>query len=80
VRHSGARTCCVGLEADGDVLVVVVEDDGSGLPQQPSDGVGLASMRRRAGSLGGTWTARPAIGGGTRIEVRLPTGRPEVRV
>lgn len=72
VRHSGAGHCDVVVEADDARLVVVVEDDGTGLPQQPRDGVGLSSMRRRARSLGGTWTAQARTGGGTRVEVVLP--------
>jgi signal transduction histidine kinase len=80
VRHSGAHTCRVAVHVDGGrlVLVLVVEDDGSGLPQQPRDGVGLASVRRRAAGLGGTWTAGPREGGGTRVEVCLPLVRTEV--
>ncbi len=74
VRHSGATTCRVGLTSEPDGLHLVVEDDGNGLPAQPRDGVGLVSMRRRAAELGGTWTVSPRVGGGTRVEVVLPTG------
>ena len=79
VRHSGARHCRVRLEVVADQLLVLVEDDGSGLPAQPRSGVGLTSMRTRAAELGGTWTARPRPGGGTSVEVHLPlVGRPVV--
>lgn len=54
VRHSGARHCAVEVRADDAGLVLVVTDDGVGLPQQPRDGVGLTSMRRRVLGLGGT--------------------------
>lgn len=76
VRHSGARTCRIRLAADAGSLHVTVEDDGNGMPVQPRDGVGLASMRRRALELGGTWEVGACPGGGTRIEVRLPNGLP----
>lgn len=76
VRHSSATTCRVAVTAEGSALHLQVEDDGSGLPAQPRDGVGLVSMRRRAAELGGTWTAGPRPGGGTRVEVALPLGRP----
>lgn len=72
VRHSGARNCLVVVAVCGDVLVLRVEDDGTGLPRQPRDGVGLPSMRRRAAELGGTWRVLARSGGGTRVEVELP--------
>jgi len=76
VRHSGARTCRVAVMVDAGALRLGVDDDGTGLPTQPRDGVGLVSMRRRAAELGGTWTAAPRPGGGTRVRVVLPLGRP----
>jgi signal transduction histidine kinase len=72
VRHSRARSCSVEVEFDGTRLSVQVDDDGSGLPTQPRDGVGLSSMRRRAAELGGTWSVSDRPGGGTRIRVELP--------
>ena len=72
VRHSGAQTCTVEVQLDGTRLCVQVDDDGTGLPTQPRDGVGLSSMRRRAAELGGTWSALPRPGGGTRVVVELP--------
>jgi signal transduction histidine kinase len=78
VRHSGARRCRVRLEEAGGELLVLVEDDGHGLPAQPRAGIGLTSMRARAAELGGTWTARPRDGGGTAIEVGLPLVGPAV--
>lgn len=75
VRHSGARTCRVRVTADDAALRLVVDDDGTGLPAQPRDGVGLASMRRRAAELGGVWTAGPRPDGGTRVQVELPLSR-----
>lgn len=75
VRHSRASTCRVAVTADAGTLLLVVDDDGTGLPTQPRDGVGLVSMRRRAADLGGTWTAGPRPGGGTRVQVSLPLRR-----
>lgn len=76
LRHSGARRCTVLVAAVGGELQVRVDDDGSGLPTQPRDGVGLTSMRRRAAELGGTWSVATQPGGGTRVDVGLPLGRP----
>jgi signal transduction histidine kinase len=73
VRHSGAGHCRVAVTVEPAGLRLLVEDDGNGLPAQPRDGVGLVSMRRRTAGLGGTWSAGPRPGGGTRVEVLLPT-------
>ena len=52
VTHADARTCQVRLWFDSELHVEVV-DDGVGAAEV-SNGVGLASMRQRAGELGGS--------------------------
>ncbi|MGM0576532.1 MAG: sensor histidine kinase [Myxococcota bacterium] len=75
-RHADAGRVDVRLERldDGGVRLRV-DDDGVGLPPEPtrgSTGLGLESVRERAGAFGGTarWEASPA--GGARLDVRLP--------
>ena len=75
VRHAGARTCRVHLEA-GDRLRVEVADDGAGLPTTGGPGTGLDSMRERAAELGGEVAIGRRNGGGTRVVALLPIGRP----
>jgi two-component system NarL family sensor kinase len=70
-RHAHARHCTVALSVDGR-LHVTVEDDGTGLPAQPSPGVGIQSMRARAADIGGQLRLGPADGGGTRVDADLP--------
>jgi signal transduction histidine kinase/ligand-binding sensor domain-containing protein len=73
VRHSGASTATIVLEADDDVLKLTVEDDGCGFDVAlPSNGEGLASMARRMKQIGGTaeWNSEP--GRGTRFTAALP--------
>lgn len=79
VRHSGARHVAVrlegvrGVEGDGRGLEVTVQDDGDGIPDDAMAGVGLASMRRRAEELGGTFTVGSgAAGSGTCVRAVLP--------
>ncbi|MDX1657958.1 MAG: sensor histidine kinase [Nitriliruptorales bacterium] len=68
VRHSQARTVLVTLEAEGDLLSLIVEDDGRGIPDQARpDGVGLRAMRARAERLGAQLTIRDRRGGGTVV-------------
>ena len=72
LRHARASRCEVRLEVDG-ALVVSVSDNGIGLPAQTRpDGIGLASMRQRAGDLGGCCTVTPAVPSGVIVQARLP--------
>jgi signal transduction histidine kinase len=71
VKHARARTCYVRVAAEGD-LRLEIEDDGIGLPNRPTSGLGLRSMEERAAELGGTCVVEPMPGGGTRVAVRLP--------
>jgi PAS domain S-box-containing protein len=72
-RHSHADTCRVSLLRDGEVAVLVVEDDGVGFEGTPtSGGQGLGNLRSRAERLSGSITIGPAEDRGTRVEVRLP--------
>ncbi|HVL85884.1 MAG TPA: sensor histidine kinase [Pseudonocardia sp.] len=74
VRHAGARTATVRVAADARRLELEVRDDGAGLPAAPARGVGLSSMRERAGELGGTLSVTAAPGGGTVVRAALPLG------
>jgi signal transduction histidine kinase len=71
VRHAQAHTCVVCLTL-GDALIVVIRDDGTGLPPGGRAGVGLTSMRERSAELGGTCVIETAPGRGTCIRVELP--------
>ncbi len=55
LRHSGARLVRVRVHGDAGGLVLEVVDDGCGIPPDVVAGVGLASMRRRATSVGGSF-------------------------
>jgi|SoiMethySBSTD1v2_1073268.scaffolds.fasta_scaffold27251_5 two-component system, NarL family, sensor kinase len=78
VAHAEASNVLVRLsDMDGSVLLLV-EDDGVGLPADQlserlaTGHIGLASQRVRVEAAGGTLVVTPAHGGGTRVEVRLP--------
>jgi signal transduction histidine kinase len=71
VRHAQAKSCIVRLAVNEDVALDVV-DDGVGIPEERSGGVGLSSMRERAAELGGTCVIEPALEGGTRVSVWMP--------
>jgi signal transduction histidine kinase len=70
-EHGRADNCLVGLALD-DNLCLAIADDGLGLPETVTPGVGLVSMRERAEELGGKFKIHPRLGGGTKVEVSLP--------
>ncbi|MEO7268618.1 MAG: ATP-binding protein [Knoellia sp.] len=72
-RHANATTCWVRLAREPDRLVVVVEDDGVGMPSARLRGVGITSMVERAAELGGTCTIGNRSMGGTIVRAELPT-------
>ncbi len=73
VRHSCATAVTVVFTPVEHELRLVVQDNGRPVNGAWVSGVGLASMRERAGELGGTVVAGPQATGG-RVEVTLPCG------
>lgn len=73
-RHAGASNCEVRLSLDYEAgaLNLEVSDDGRGIGEDYSPGVGLSSMRERAEELGGTCVVEPVPSGGTLVKARLP--------
>lgn len=80
LRHAGARTVNVRLATDDEHVVLEVADDGSGFDAaervqangELQGGLGLASMRDRACSIGGTLTIDAAPGRGTTVRLEVP--------
>ena len=73
VKHSGARTCRIALDAgDEGYTTLEVEDDGRG-PGGADHGTGLEGLADRARALGGTLEAGPSDGRGFLLRVRLGT-------
>jgi signal transduction histidine kinase len=72
-RHADATTCRVRLVRDREGgFLLEVDDDGSGFdPSTLSAGMGLANLRERAGSLGGTLEIVSGDGEGTTLRVFL---------
>jgi two-component system, NarL family, sensor histidine kinase DevS len=72
-QHAGASNVDVVVEAR-DELLLVVADDGAGLPERIEHGQGLRNMERRALELGGRAEVRPGEVVGTVVEWRVPLG------
>jgi signal transduction histidine kinase len=71
IRHAQARTCSVRLWLD-DALYLSITDDGVGLPEEGRAGVGMISMRERAGELGGVCRIEPAAPRGVCVSAQFP--------
>ena len=79
LRHSGARHATVTLRWSPTHLDVEVEDDGRGVPAEPTNGGhGLVGIRERVALYGGTVRLEPATGGGTRLAATLPLEGPRM--
>jgi signal transduction histidine kinase len=73
VKHSHARHATVRLVRRSAGLVLTVTDFGCGFDEsQPSEGLGMRSMRQRAQLLNGTVSVHTFKSGGTRIRVEIP--------
>jgi signal transduction histidine kinase len=77
VRHARPRTVRITMtdQPQPGQWELAVADDGVGMEQSPElsarQGFGLASMRQRAGAIGGEWQIESQPGRGTRVSVRM---------
>jgi len=79
LRHSGAGMVWVRLARTARRVALEIGDDGHGFaPAAPSGGVGLASMRERAASVGGTLTLKSGRTG-TLVRMTAPVKPPGSR-
>lgn len=73
VKHANANVVTVQGWQQEQRLMLVIEDDGGGLPNDSGQpGFGLTGMRERVSALGGTLTI--SCTHGTRVSVNLPLG------
>jgi len=75
LKHSAAKSMDITLNMDGDGIVMLIWDDGKGIPagQLTATGShGMASMRHRVRALGGRLDVRSAASGGTTLLVQIP--------
>jgi signal transduction histidine kinase len=75
-RHAGASRVRVRLDADGGQATLTVTDDGPGFTgdaqERLRDRGGLAGIRERVTSLGGSIELGNVNGGGAEVRVRIP--------
>ncbi|MFA5451310.1 MAG: ATP-binding protein [Dehalococcoidales bacterium] len=78
-KHSKARHVKVAIEESNSHLEITITDDGNGfdydahLAREDIDkGYGLAVIRERAESVGGTISVLSSLGHGTTVNIRVP--------
>ena len=79
-KHADASSVEVALDREGDVVTLMVRDDGKGFPTAQAPGrnsFGLLGMRERVGLLKGEVRIESQPGHGTTVELRLPVGSRE---
>ena len=76
-RHAYGQRVRLTLEQTDESTILLVEDDGQGVPAQPTNGLGLIGMRERLSQLGGTLTIETSDWGGVRLRAALPLDRGE---
>ncbi len=74
VRHGKADTIRIRLAENDRRLELIVEDNGTGLPDRHErpEGLGLHTMMYRARALGGSLAARRRPTGGTQVRCTIP--------
>lgn len=76
LRHAGCAAILVRVSADDENVVLVVHDDGIGLPEEfgPGAGVGILGMKERALRIGATLDVSSPRGGGTIVRLTVTKG------
>ncbi|HEX2791881.1 MAG TPA: CHASE3 domain-containing protein [Steroidobacteraceae bacterium] len=75
VKHARATQVHVEVAVQGNELMILIDDNGAGIDtdrREAPGSQGLATMRHRASSFGGTYEIESPPQGGTRVRARLP--------
>jgi signal transduction histidine kinase len=72
-RHAQAKSAVVRLVREGQMAVLVIEDDGVGFKVRGGAlGNGLRNMRERAATMGGRLQVTSRVGKGTKLRLTFP--------
>jgi hemerythrin-like metal-binding protein len=72
LRHAGASRIALELHGGADALTLRVRDDGRGIAADAPEGLGLSTMRYRAGAIGAALSIGAGAAGGTDVACRWP--------
>ena len=72
VKYSEASEAEFSIRNEEDKVVMMIRDNGKGFdPDQPSEGNGLKSMRKRAADMGADFLVKSFPGQGTMIQLKI---------
>ncbi len=72
IRHGKATRLALVLASDAAALTLTIRDNGGGLSQRESSGIGIRIMKHRLNSIGGTFDLVPGTESGVIVTCRLP--------
>lgn len=72
IKHSKASQASILLQAQNDLILLSIKDNGIGFFENNNDGRGLKNVKARVESLGGTWHISSLERQGTLSEIRVP--------
>jgi signal transduction histidine kinase len=74
VKHSGAKTIHVTLKRSSSDILLLVKDDGIGIPDEVNiqSGIGLKIMKYRARMIGSSINVKKGGEGGTEVICVIP--------
>ena len=74
IKHSNAAEVQVQLFSNQGYLILILEDNGKGLPAdgKATDGIGLTSIQSRLHTINGEFSITPGPYTGTLVTIRIP--------
>jgi signal transduction histidine kinase len=80
IRRADAKNVRIRLNQSGDVLMLIIQDDGNGFLSEQEKGLGLLGMEERVRHLQGCFRVESTLGVGTSIRIELPLSESAVTV
>lgn len=74
LKHAEAQRIALSASVKGNILTLNIDDDGVGFDQikEMSNGLGMSSMEKRVGILGGRFKISSSPGRGTSVSIQIP--------
>jgi signal transduction histidine kinase len=72
IKHSKANKVSIQLFKNGGKIILILEDNGTGIKDEKGDGHGLLNIRSRINTLNGDINLEPSPNSGTLATIRIP--------